>query len=350
MGQRLPRPFANSGAIAEPHASTCQGLIVNDDPQQALASARWDNLLDAVPGAGTAFISAAAIALALMDWQLHLAPSPSRRELLLLKACEKFWRWTALPLQRGAGACCIEPLPQDRRFTEPAWQRRPFNLIYQVFLLQQQWWHVAVTRHIARHVVLAGSQQLSSPEIAEMTPTALKERGGETTLFVKMTSQQKLDVVQARQNPGPVVGYLGDGISDAGALKAVDVGVSMDTAAAIARESPDIVFDYVTFAFLWYGLHTAQTEFQTGWFLESLLSHTLAFHIIRTGKLPFVQSTPRPALMATTVLVCVFGLWLPVSPFTSVLGFVAMPPAYWLGLAAILTSYLACVQLAKRYL
>jgi Mg2+-importing ATPase len=314
----------------------------------------------------------------------------------------------------------------------------------------------AVTRHVARHVGLQVSQLLTGPEIAAMDPATLKRRAGEATLFVKLTPQQKVDVIRALQGAGHVVGYLGDGINDAGALKAADVGISVDTATDIAKESADIillrkslttvsegvhegrrvfaniskylrmsassnfgnmlsvlgasallpflpmapvqillnnllydvsqtalasdhvdnevlalprrwdigdigramltlgvlssVFDYLTYGFLWHGLHAPAPMFQTGWFLESLLSQTLVVHIIRTGKLPFVESAPSPALLATTVLVCLCGLWLPASPLAPMLGLAPMPAAYWLGLAAILSCYLASAQLAKRFL
>jgi polyhydroxyalkanoate synthase subunit PhaC len=128
----------------EPHASAWQGLMDSDDPEQALASAHWDKLLNAALGAVTAHISPAAVALAMTDWLFHLSLSPSRRELLVMKAWKKYWRWMALVQTHGA-PCCIEPLPQDKRFADPAWQRWPYNLIYQGFLLQQQWWHVTTT-------------------------------------------------------------------------------------------------------------------------------------------------------------------------------------------------------------
>lgn len=130
---------------AEPHASTWQGLMDSDDPQQALASAHWDKLLNAALGATTAYISPAAVALAMADWALHLSLSPSRRELLLFKAWRKYWRWLKLAQQTNGGAYNIEPLPQDKRFADPAWQRWPYNIIHQGFLLQQQWWHAATT-------------------------------------------------------------------------------------------------------------------------------------------------------------------------------------------------------------
>jgi Mg2+-importing ATPase len=93
------------------------------------------------------------------------------------------------------------------------------------------------------------------------------------------------------------------------------------------------------------GAHRAL--FQTGWFVESLLSQTLVVHVIRTDQLPFVQSRPSGALVATSALVCALGIWLPVSPVAPVLGFVALPPLYWLALPCLLAAYLVLVQLVK---
>ena len=134
-------PFPGNGL--ERHASAWLGLNHRDDPQQALASAHWDKLLNAMLGRLTSGISPAALSLAFSDWALHLALSPSRRELLLLKVWRKYLRWLALA--RPDAATAIEPLPQDKRFADPAWQRWPYRQIYQGFLLQQQWWHAATT-------------------------------------------------------------------------------------------------------------------------------------------------------------------------------------------------------------
>lgn len=314
----------------------------------------------------------------------------------------------------------------------------------------------AVTRHVAHHVGLENCLSLSGTEIAAMDDTTLRQRAGQASLFVKLTPQQKVQVIRALQSAGHVVGYLGDGINDAGALKAADVGFSVDKAADIARESADIIllrknllavsegvhegrrvfvnitkylrlsasasfgnvlsvlgasallpllpmaplhlllnnllydisqtalasdrvdrealaaprswdmrdigramlllgavsslFDYLTFAFLWFGLHATGAVFQTGWFIESLLSQTLAVHVIRTSGAPFVRSVPSPALLTTTSLVCAGGLWLPISPLAPWLGLHPMPAAYWPGLAVILAGYLSCLEWAKRWL
>jgi polyhydroxyalkanoate synthase len=145
MDQRISTPVSYEPACLERLASAWQGLVSRDDPAQEKASAHWDKLLNALLGATTAYISPAAVGLAFTDWALHLTFSPSRRELLLLKAWKKYLRWLMLAQHPLEESCCIDPLPQDKRFADPAWRRWPYKQIYQGFLLQQQWWHVATT-------------------------------------------------------------------------------------------------------------------------------------------------------------------------------------------------------------
>ena len=107
-----------------------------------------DRLLHAALGRFTAGISPAALGLAYADWAFHLAVSPGKWQQLLEKAVQKSVRLINYAGQGGVDpACpqCIEPLPQDQRFRGEAWQRWPFKLIYQGFLLNQQWWHSATT-------------------------------------------------------------------------------------------------------------------------------------------------------------------------------------------------------------
>lgn len=316
--------------------------------------------------------------------------------------------------------------------------------------------NAAVTRHVARAVGLPEEPLLSGPQIAVMDPATLQRQAAGASLFVKLTPQQKAQVIRALQDAGKVVGYLGDGINDASALRAADVGISVDGGADIAKESADIillrksltvvsegvqegrrvfanitkylrmsagasfgnmlsvlgasallpflpmappqillnnllydvsqaalasdhvdadlldrprrwniadigramlvlgtvssVFDYATFGLLWYGMHATELQFQTGWFLESLLSQTLVVHVIRTRRWPFIQSAPSPALLAATLIIVVCGMWLPVSPLAPALGLVPMPGRYWAGLAVILVGYFAMTQGAKRCL
>jgi Mg2+-importing ATPase len=253
------------------------------------------------------------------------------------------------------------------------------------------------------------------------------------------------------------VGFLGDGINDSPALKAADVGISVDTAVDIAREAADIIlleksllvlqqgviegrrvfanitkyirmgassnfgnmfsvlgasmilpflpmapiqvltnnllydfsqstiptdkvddddiqaprhwdisgifrfmvligpissiFDYATFAMMLFVFDAWDdpTLFQTGWFVESLLTQTLIIHIIRTAKLPFIESRASGALLITTLVIAGIGVALPYTALGAVLGFKPLPLAYWPLLAAMLVLYAVLTHLAKRY-
>lgn len=107
-----------------------------------------DRLLDATVGRFTLGISPVALWLAYADWAMHLSTSPGKCQQLTEKALRKAVRLLLAAPRMLSGvpaAPCIEPLPQDHRFDSAEWQRPPFNLIYQAFLLNQQWWHSAST-------------------------------------------------------------------------------------------------------------------------------------------------------------------------------------------------------------
>ena len=107
-----------------------------------------DRLFHATMGRFTAGVSPASLGLAYADWAFHLAASPGKWQQLMEKAVRKAVRLTTYAAQTSSDPncpCCIEPLPQDHRFRTEAWQRWPFNVIYQAFLLNQQWWHNVMT-------------------------------------------------------------------------------------------------------------------------------------------------------------------------------------------------------------
>nr|WP_207796646.1 alpha/beta fold hydrolase [Sphingomonas oleivorans] len=107
-----------------------------------------DRHFHAMLARSTAGISPAALTEAFMDWAVHLTISPSRRAFLLAKAVSKvvrLWNYALRYMADSRTEPCIEPLPQDRRFCDPAWQGWPYNFIHQMFLLNQQWWHNAMT-------------------------------------------------------------------------------------------------------------------------------------------------------------------------------------------------------------
>jgi Mg2+-importing ATPase len=312
-----------------------------------------------------------------------------------------------------------------------------------------------VTRKICQEVNLDAGDILLGGKIAAMSDAQLADVAERTTVFAKLTPDQKEKVIAALHARGHVVGFLGDGINDSPALKAADVGISVDTAVDIAKESADIIlleknllvlqkgviegrkifanitkyikmgassnfgnmfsvlgasiflpflpmapiqvltnnllydfsqtaiptdyvdeeflaaprrwdignifkfmvfigpissiFDYATFAMMIYvfGAWTNPALFQTGWFVESLLTQTLIIHIIRTAKIPFIESRASPALIATTVIICAVGIALPFTWAGAALGFVPLPGLYWPLVAAMLLTYAVLTHLVK---
>ena len=298
---------------------------------------------------------------------------------------------------------------------------------------------------------------LFGARIAEMSDAELAEAADHATVFAKLNPAQKERVVRALHARNHVVGFLGDGINDSPGLKAADVGISVDTAVDIAKESADIIlleksllvlhegvtegrkvfanitkyikmgassnfgnmfsvlgasiilpflpmapiqvltnnllydfsqtaiptdnvdddylqvprkwdignitrfmlfigpissiFDYVTYFSMLY-LFAAWEKpslFQTGWFVESLLTQTLIIHIIRTAKVPFFESRASIPLITTTIVICMIGIALPYSVVGKSLGFVPLPPLYWPVVALILTSYAVLTHLVKTW-
>jgi Mg2+-importing ATPase len=314
-----------------------------------------------------------------------------------------------------------------------------------------------VTSTICRQVGLPVDNIMLGPAIEDLSDAQLAEAINGTTIFAKLSPSHKERIIRALQHNGHVVGFLGDGINDAPALKAADVGISVDTAVDIAKESSDIIlletnlmvleegviegrkvfgniikyikmaassnfgnmfsvigasiflpflpmlpiqillnnllydfsqttiptdavdpewltrprkwalseirrfivligpissiFDYLTYFIMLFVFNawTNQDLFHTGWFVESLFTQTLIIHVIRTNKIPFVQSRASGALIVTSLLIVAVGAWLTVSPFAGALGFVALPPLYWLLLAGMLIAYVTLTQLVKGY-
>ena len=304
-----------------------------------------------------------------------------------------------------------------------------------------------ITRKICREVKLETGEVLLGPEIEKMSDDQLADAADRTTVFAKLTPAQKARIVGALHRKGRVVGFLGDGINDSPALKAADVGISVDTAVDIAKELADIIllekslmvlqvgviegrrvfanitkyikmgassnfgnmfsvlgaslflpflpmapiqvltnnllydfsqtaiptdnvdedylaaprrwdidnifkfmvfigpissiFDYATYAMMLYVFNcwTNPSLFQTGWFVESLLTQTLIIHIIRTAKIPFFESRASPALITTTIIICCVGIVLPFTWAGAALGFTPLPWLYWPLVATMLISY-----------
>jgi Mg2+-importing ATPase len=107
------------------------------------------------------------------------------------------------------------------------------------------------------------------------------------------------------------------------------------------------IFDFLTFWMMIAIFHAPQSLFHTGWFVESLLTQTFVIYIIRTKKIPFLESRPSKALLFTTIGIVLLGILLPYLPVGKYLGFVPLPAVFFLLLAGIAVGYLILTQLVK---
>jgi P-type Mg2+ transporter len=113
------------------------------------------------------------------------------------------------------------------------------------------------------------------------------------------------------------------------------------------------MFDYITFASLWFyfGANSLAEAsfFQSGWFIEGLLTQTLIVHLIRTRKIPFIQTKASVPLLLSTLSAVILGAWLPFSPLAISIGMVALPINYMVFLGLIAISYWGSISLLKRW-
>lgn len=315
----------------------------------------------------------------------------------------------------------------------------------------------AVVRTVARQVGITG-KALTGRELEELEGEELRRAVQEASVFSKVTPLQKTQIITLLQEAQHTVGFLGDGINDAAALRQSDIGISVDSAVDIAKESADIIllekdlmvlgegvvegrrtfgnivkyikmtassnfgnmfsvmaasaflpflpmmpihllvqnllydisqttipfdrmdaeylrkprkwdasglsrfmiwigpissiFDLTTYLLMWYLFKCRSAEmqalFQSGWFVEGLLSQTLIVHMIRTRKIPFIQSRASWPVMAMTFAIMAFGIAIPFTPFGVSIGLVALPWSYFPWLAATLTAYCVLTQAIKN--
>jgi P-type Mg2+ transporter len=314
-----------------------------------------------------------------------------------------------------------------------------------------------VTKKICRDVGIPINHILLGNEMEKISDQELTERIDEISIFAKLSPAQKSRVVKVLQAKGHTVGFMGDGINDAAALRDADVGISVDTAVDIAKESADIIllekdlmvlrkgviygrrtfgniikyikmtassnfgnmfsmlgasaifpflpmlpvqiliqnllydisqisipwdrmdaeyiekprkweaggiarfmvfigpissiFDYAIFGLMyWYfkaNTPAQQSLFQSGWFIEGLLSQTLIVHMIRTKKIPFIQSWATAPVVALTTAIMAVGIFIPFSPFAASLKMTPLPLIYFPWLIGILVTYCLLTQLVK---
>lgn len=315
-----------------------------------------------------------------------------------------------------------------------------------------------VTRKVCKEVGLDICEPILGYEIDSLPDKALAKLAEETTVFAKLNPMQKSRIIHALQGNGYTVGYMGDGINDAVALREADVGISVDTATDIAKEASDIIlleksltileagilegrttfgnilkyikmtassnfgnvfsvlvasafipflpmlaihlliqnllydisqlsipwdkmdkeflekprkwdtanlrnfiicigpissiFDIITYVVMWnvFGANTPseQSLFQSGWFVVGLLTQTLIVHMIRTQKIPFIQSTASTPVVLLTALIMAIGIYIPFSPLGAAVGLQALPLNYFPWLVGILLGYAFLTQFLKK--
>ena len=317
-----------------------------------------------------------------------------------------------------------------------------------------------ISRKVCKDVGLSADPMLLGSDVEKMSDAELAEGAESVALFARLSPAHKERVIRLLRGKGHVVGFMGDGINDAPALRSADVGISVDTATDIAKESADLIllekdlmvleggviegrkvfanivkyirmgassnfgnmfsvlgasaflpflpmapiqvltnnlfydfsqvpipgdavddeqvakprpwnigeikrfilfigpissiFDYTTFFVMLYVFKcwdpSRASLFQTGWFVESLMTQTLIIHVIRTNKIPFLQSRASWSLTVTTLSIMALGMWLPYSPLASALGFSHLPRMYWPILMCTLLSYVGLTQIIKVWL
>ena len=316
-----------------------------------------------------------------------------------------------------------------------------------------------VTAKICREVGLETDTVLLGADVERMSDADLSKAVEIHSIFAKLTPSHKERIVRLLKDNGHVVGFMGDGINDAAALRAADIGISVNTAVDIAKEAADIIllekslmvleegviegrktfanilkyikmtassnfgnvfsvlvasafipflpmlpmhllvqnllydfsqiaipfdnvdeelvklpqrwnpgdigrfmlffgpvssiFDIVTFCVMWFvfGANSPehQTLFQSGWFIEGLMTQTLVVHMIRTQKIPFIESRPGTALLVTTCVIMAFGIFIPMGPIAPYFKLQELPLSYFPILVAILAGYMVLTQGMKRY-
>jgi len=314
-----------------------------------------------------------------------------------------------------------------------------------------------ITSKICREVGLPQRGVLLGSQIDALSDEALAHAARQANVFARLAPLQKARIVKVLRQSGDVVGFLGDGINDAPALRAADIGISVDTAVDIAKEAADIIllekslmvldegvvegrrtfanmskyikmtassnfgnvlsvvlasaflpflpmlplqllvqnllydisqiaipfdsvdeemlrrpqhwsaddlgrfmlwfgplsslFDVLTFAMLWWVFSAntvaSQGVFQSGWFVEGLMSQTLIVHMIRTRRIPFLQSAAAWPLMVSTVAVMAAAIFLPMSSLAATLKFEPLPTGYFFALGGVLVAYFLLTQAVK---
>ena len=326
-----------------------------------------------------------------------------------------------------------------------------------------------VTQTVCERVGLPVDHILLGTDIEEMDDATLAIEAEKTTIFAKLSPEQKARIIRLLKANGHKVGYMGDGINDAPSLKVADVGISVDTAVDIAKEVADVIlldkdllvlekgliegrkvyanmtkyikmtvssnfgnifsllfasvflpflpmapvhlivlnliydlscvalpfdhvdedflkeprawtaksitrfmswlgptssiFDIITFAVMFFGIAPMITGssyaestnpafflmvFQTGWFIQSMWTQTMVIYMLRSPKLPFIQSKPAFSLLVTSLFALFIVTVLPYTPLAASLKLATLNGMYFLALMLIIISYMLLVTIVKK--
>ncbi|MBF2630398.1 magnesium-translocating P-type ATPase [Listeria seeligeri] len=314
-----------------------------------------------------------------------------------------------------------------------------------------------VTKRICQEVGIPANGFLLGTEVDELMDDELMNALQKYHIFAKLTPMQKSRIIEVLKQAGHTVGFLGDGVNDAPALRKADVGISVDTAADITKDASSVIlleksltvlndavmegrnvfgnilkyikmtassnfgnvfsvliasafipflpmlslhlllqnllydssqltlpwdkmdrsflkkphaweqkgmlrfilcigpvssiFDIATFLIMWFVFSAntvaEQALFHSGWFVVGLLTQTLVVHMIRTEKIPFIQSRATAPVMISTLIVMSLGLIIPFTGFGHSIGFVSLPGSYFPWLVLVLVGYMATMQVVK---
>jgi Mg2+-importing ATPase len=310
-----------------------------------------------------------------------------------------------------------------------------------------------VAAKVCRDIGVTIETVLTGAELERLDDDALAAAIPHTTVFARVSPDQKSRIVKTARKTGADVAFLGDGVNDAVALHAADVGISVESATDVAKDAADIVlldkdlgvladgivegrrifantlkyvlmatssnfgnmfsaagasvflsflpmlpsqillnnllydvgqlaipgdkvddevltrpagwdiafvrrfmgvfgpvssvFDFMTFFVMLVVLNAGHSEFRSGWFVESLATQTLVIFVIRTRRVPFFRSRPSRAMIAVPIACATVGAVLPLTPLAGVLGFTALPIAFFLILLGMIGAYLVLVEAVK---
>lgn len=314
-----------------------------------------------------------------------------------------------------------------------------------------------VAQKICKDVGIQVDRAILGTELEAMTDNELMDATEEVNLFAKLNPTQKSRIIRLLQKKGHTVGFMGDGINDAPALRTADVGISVDTAADITKEASSIIlleksltvledgilegrtvfgnmmkyikmtissnfgnvfsvlvasaflpflpmlsiqllvqnliydvaqltipwdkmdtedlmkpakwgttdllkftftigpissiFDILTFLLMWFVFQANTVQeaalFHSGWFVIGLITQTVVVHVIRTKKIPFIQSRASMSVTLSTLAVVAAAILIPGSTFGTFFDFVALPATYWKWMIGIVIAYVALTQVVK---